>query len=175
MSTVTVPPDYEFAYSSYKTVFRTPAVKFPASTAVSTFYITDQSGIVGAANAAAGQAAHYFDPADYAAGSRTVKARLRMVVTTNDVAPTCSFIGLLVPITAVGGASGVNNTITAGAATATTTTITTPGADAISAAVVNEVTFSTAGLYAIGFQTITATSAVGSSEVVFLDLSVRQV
>jgi hypothetical protein len=115
----------------------------------------------------------YLDPADYTVGSLTTKLRLRMNVLTNATAPTNSYTMGLYPISASGG--GINAvTPTFGAVTFQTSTITTPALSTTTTAVSSDTTIPvSAGYYAVGLVTSTATSAANSRVLVNYKLQVR--
>jgi hypothetical protein len=94
----------------------------------------------------------YLDPADWTTPGRTVKYMLRGTVTTNAVAPTCSYNFALYPVASWGGASGSAPTIaTFGTVvpSSTTPTIAAPAAAGPAAPVVSVFDAPAAGWYAL--------------------------
>jgi hypothetical protein len=81
-----------------------------------------------ATNASAGLANFYLDPADFAVSGYTTKLRIRLLIGTDDTAPACDFTLNLKPVnTVAGGAGDAHDTL--GAATASTSTISSPSAN----------------------------------------------
>lgn len=93
----------------------------------------------------------YLDPADYAAGARTVKLRLRVWVVTNAVAPAINFAFALQLITGTSSAAGSPiTTITyAAAISGSSVAINAPGASSFNQAASSAFNFPAAGVYAI--------------------------
>jgi len=72
---------------------------------------TASSALLTVGTAGTASLAFYLDPADWAAGSRTTKLRIRTVLITNATAPGITFTTGLYPVGTWGGASGANPTI----------------------------------------------------------------
>ena len=145
-----------------------------AGTVVGT-YLFAATGLLSAAEAAAGITMPYLDPADYAVAGKTTKYRLRAQVYTNAVAPTATFVVGLFPISAVAGAEGkvkpTVGTITEGSQV----TFTTPAKETRSQGNSGDFTAPAAGHFALGVTTSTATTAAKSDEIICVQLQVRNV
>ena len=112
----------------------------------------------------------YFDPKLYEISGRPVtNLTLEMLIMTDNVAPTASFIGGLYKVEKVEGAEKKHEVTVETVVTGSTVEIVTPGAKT---ATQKAVTFSAntlaAGFYVLGLETITATTAAKSFEAITL-------
>jgi hypothetical protein len=165
----------EPAFSGYKTLM--PELSYSVGngtfSVAGTFFFANGGGFF--ATPTSKIFLRYLDPADYAAGSRTTKYRLRAAIGTNAVAPAANFVFGLYPLTFVPGASGSAGTFTVGAVTAgSTVTFNAPGANSSPTPSVAEFTAPAAGRYAIGIA-VSAAVAVNSQVDLLASLDVRQV
>lgn len=145
-------------------------------TGAATYIYSGASGLVLSTNTAAGVGTKEFSPAWYVLAGHSLMLRCIWGLHTNDVAPANSFTFGLYPVTAVGGVSGNNTTVTVGTVVpGTTGTFTTPSADTVATAiVVTEISAPSAGLYILGF-TSTGASASGATVVARGRVQVRNV
>lgn len=99
----------------------------------------------------AGAAAFNLDASDYPSGTRSPKLRIMAFSMVNATAPAISYTYGLYPIATSVGGSGINS-VTVGAVVASSTcTITTPAANSTNnRAVSSDISFPTAGAYALG-------------------------
>lgn len=165
----------EFAFSTWRNVEgQTLVESVPGGQAAGTYLFIAATGLVAVSGAGSGGAAFWFDPADYAAGSRTVKVRVRGMVLTNAVAPACNFTIGMYPVSTWGGASGAYSTITAlGAATASVA-INTPALTTQTHSESSVVTAPTAGWYVLAVVT-SGSAAANSDTTLQARLQVQQV
>lgn len=94
--------DYENAFASYRNLLG-PGGKLDAVAAGT--YVATESGLVTAAGATAGNGIIYLDDADFPAGARAVKVRVRLVYAVNATGPGVTFTAGLYPVTAAAGAA----------------------------------------------------------------------
>lgn len=164
--------DWEYAYSDYKRIGPLAASRLDAPGA-GTFVLLANAGVL-AANASAGYSVFYLDPANYAAGSRTVKYNLDATALVNATAPTVNFTLGLYPVTAVAGAAATLS-ITLGTVTSGSTCLfTAPGATSTNHVNSTDFTAPAAGYFAIGC-VVSGAAAANSSTLVGATLQMRQV
>lgn len=171
----------EYAFSSYKTILPPMGVAIDDNNDTGPILLsrTPPLSTVGfdpGATAGVIQFAVYLDPADFAAGSRTSKLRLRAQCITNAVAPNKTITAGMYPITAFGGASGAHPYVqTLGTVvTGSTVAFATPALSTRTPSTSGDFTFPSAGWYSFALSTSGA-MAVGSRTVIMADLQVRQV
>lgn len=150
--------------STYQNI-RSYATRWDNATAVTVFFVNNQTTPSGVGGAAAGLAVFYLDSAAYGVTTGfTLKLNLHVQALVNATAPAVTFTTGLYPITAVAGAAS-NLTITAGTVvTGSTVAFASPGASTLNQANSGDFTFPTAGAYAIGVVssgTATVNSGVG--------------
>lgn len=122
-----------------------------------------------------GYGVFYFDPADFTAGSRTTKLRLRVALMTNATAPAATFTVGLYPVSAVAGGTFISLTATLGTVVAgSSVTFTTPSASTRSQGNSGDFPAPAAGFYVLGV-VLSATPAGPSSEAINATLQLRQV
>lgn len=102
------------AYSTYKTLVERSGRSSTAAAAATYVIPDDAGGTMRAAGDVAcfTTALFYLDPADYTAGTRATKYRLRATITVNAAAPTTNWTVGLYPVGGWGGASGAGPIIT---------------------------------------------------------------
>lgn len=167
----------EYAYSSYRGVERA-TTQVPGGQAVGTYAtsLTQAGVLVQGATSISAMGTFYFDPADYAAGSRTVKLRLACSLVTNATAPASTFAMGIYPVTAAGGAASATCGVTFGTVTSgSTVTFTTPVASTLFQGNSGDFTAPVAGYYGIGLVVSVGTTAANSTEEIHSVLQVRQV
>lgn len=163
--------EYESAFSSYKvfTVVNSTALGSVSSGTVELINPVTALTPISAGSAATG---FYIDPADFTAGSRSTKFRLRLALAVNSTAPTSTFTLGLYPQSAIGGAS---HTVTLGTVVSgSTAAIAAPSASAVAKTDGSDFTISSAGMYFLGLL-VTTTMAVSSLVSATATLEVRQV
>lgn len=169
-----VTTDYGAAFSNYK-VMKEASHRFDAPVA-GTFVLGNGSTGTGvaASGATAGLSVFYIDPADFTAGTRTTKYRVRAGCLTNATAPTINYTVGLYPVTAVaGGAATVS--ITLGAVTAgSTVAFNAQGASTPAQGNSGDFTAPVAGYYALA-TVVSGTAAANSAAAVRARLQMRQV
>lgn len=171
--------DYEYAFSTYKSV---PTLESPqpgaiaASTTAAT-YIWGYQGIYAQGSAASIYlGGFYLDPAEVTAGTRANKLRLRAQCATNSVAPTVNFTFGLYPISAFGGGSNqvpyINTlgTVVSGS----TIAFNTPSASTQTDSNSGDFTWPAAGWYSFGV-VVSGTVAANSIPSFLVKLQYRQV
>jgi len=140
--------------------------------ATSTLY---ENGVGSFGTAASGKAAAYIDPADYAVPNLKTLFRLRLIVLTNDTAPTCNFSASLAPVSGnpSGGAAAVQ--ISAGSdVTGSLLTVTAPALDTKNIQTSSDFVIPTADYYSLK-NVISANMAASSSVIVRIELHVHNV
>lgn len=116
----------------------------------------------------------YIDPSFFTAGARTTRYRLRLMLATNNVAPTGNYTAGLYQVTSVGAASGVPVVSGVSAVVAgSTATVTAPIANSLNIADSGDFAAPVAGGYIVGLAT-TATVAAGSGVALRAELLMRQ-
>jgi hypothetical protein len=171
--------DYETAFSTYKSGTIERFASSAAAPVAGTYVLHGGTG--------AGQLAvvpvtlanyrpFYIDPADFTAGSRTNKLRLRAQLFTNAVAPATNWTVGLYPVATYGGASGAEPTIaTLGAVVAgSTIAFNAPGVTSQSQGNSGDFTAPAAGYYVFAVVNSGA-AAAGAVVGVRSVLQVRQV
>lgn len=146
-----------------------------ASIGAASYYFTQSGGIQGSTvTSALAPAFTWLDSADYAAGSRSTKFRVRATIATNGTAPGVTLTAGLYPVT-VGGGSGVVGLTLGSAVTSSQATLTTPAANAATHADSSTFTPPTAGAYTLGFVIDTGTTAANSFGAMNLRLEYQQI
>ena len=166
--------DWEYAYSSYKTI-RSVQSHIDAGATAGTYQFLQNGGnmVLFSAGNALGNFI-YFDPADWAAGSRTAKLRVVAACQTNAAAPNITFTLGLYPVTSGGGGAGVA-VMTAGTVTVGSTVVfTTPTLSTLTTANSGDFTAPAAGWFSLGCVT-NGTAAANSVAVLSASLQMRQV
>lgn len=117
----------------------------------------------------------YFDKADWAAGSRTTKLRIRAQTIVSGAAPACNFAFGLYAVTGVGSGSNVPTITSLGSVVSgSAIAINTPGSGGATAAAGSDFVAPAAGLYVIA---VVSSAATAASSVVLATarLQMRQV
>lgn len=129
---------------------------------------------VGAAGT--GDYSFYFDPADYTAGTRQTKIRMRWLLTTGIIAPGVTFSPGLYPVATYAAASGVQMSVSSVGAvvTGSTATFTTPAVGTTVNGPLTEINAPAAGDYVFGFA-VSGAMAAGSQCRLHAQLQYRQV
>lgn len=142
--------DYELAFSGYKHLATGAGSGNFSGTAAFLLWFNGPSLV---ATASSGAAALYLDPADFAAGSRAVKYRVKATVITNAVAPANTTTVGLYPVATWGGASGAAPFVnTVGAVVAgSTAAVATPALSTRTEADSGDFAAPAAGYYVLGF------------------------
>lgn len=171
--------DYEHAFSVYRTLIRARGACDPSAGGGGARLValngTDPVVAIGT-TAAARKYAFYLDPADFGAGSRAVKLRIRGQVTTNAVDPAVTYTWGLYPVSTWTGASGADpavngiGTVVTGSAPAGVT----PGAAAQTSQLGADFTCPAAGWYVICVL-VNPQMAPNSVAAVIAELQLRQV
>ncbi len=167
--------EYEHAFASYKTLAR-GSYRFDAPGA-GTFLLGENLGSGGgrtASSSEGGIVAIHLDPADYAAGARVVKGRIRASALVNATAPAANYTVGLYPVTAAAGAAGVVSVTLGTLVAGTTVALTGLAAGSLNQVGSGDFNLPAAGWYALGVVT-SAASAAGSSVAVRAALQLRQV
>jgi hypothetical protein len=167
----------EGALASYKSIVERASVSPAGSLAGSTMLALAAAGATPSSSPSP-EAAFYWDPTDFAAGARSVKARLRAQIHTNSVAPGASFSVGVMPVSSSSGGSGVAPFLTvlsnpALIVAGSTVAVSTPGASAMVQAVGADFDLP-AGFYVLAF-TPSALTASGARFAVRAELQIRQV
>lgn len=148
-----------------------------SAAAAGTFLVSNDGSIFAPGAANSGRAAFWFDPADFAVATKTVKLRVRGMLQTNAVAPTAIFTAELCPITAFGGASGAYPTIASVGAPVISAPFNAgvaPPASSQNHAEAAAVSGITAGWYALCLL-LGSGMAASSTAIAFLELQVQEV
>lgn len=170
--------DYEFAFSTYRSASPGAwALGLFVGTAAGTYIIGPETTPVAGAGRTDLVNPQYLDPADYTAGGRTTKYRLRAWVQTNAVAPGCSFTVGLYPVATWGGVSGgTPNVATLGAVTAGSTVLfTTPALSSQIVSTSGDFTAPAAGWFVFGVSQTGGSVAANAELDIKAALQVRQV
>lgn len=123
----------------------------------------------------AGLSVVYLDPADYLAGTRTTKYRLRAYLLTNGTSVgTITFTFGLYPITAAGGGAGAQTVTIGTVQSGSTAAFANPATNSRIEANSGDFTAPAAGWYAIGF-VVSGTTAASSRVVYGASLQMREV
>jgi hypothetical protein len=167
--------DYEFAFSTYRTLARGWCATLAGSAGINTYLVPLAGGTPTVAPQNYAGFGFYFDPADWTANTRVNKLRLRAQLLTNTVAPATNVTVGLYPIATYGGTSGNQPTIASLGAVVASSTVTfaTPGASSQNQGNSGDFTAPTAGFYVLAFATNNV-SAVNSVYSVTVELQRRQ-
>lgn len=165
--------DTEYAFSGYRFLMRA-SHELAGGVTANTYVLYTNSGIV--LNVAASAfTAFYLDPADYGAGTRTAKVRLRAWVVTNTTAPGMNFTFHLYPVATWGTPSANGRAAVATVGTSVTNAaINAPAANGPTTAVSADAAFPAAGYYVLGLVT-SGTTAANSNTELGVRLDMRQV
>jgi hypothetical protein len=145
------------------------------ATAITTGQVVGENFAVSGSNAAAGKAAFYFDPDDYAVAGSSTKLVLRMSILTNDTAPTSTFTASLAPLTAPAGAAA-NVTVSIGTnVTGSTAAIVAPLANTANVQESDDFDPPTAGQYALRIAISAYNMAANSAASARIELFARNV
>lgn len=175
------PANMEAAFSTWKTVARGGG-QVTSAMAAGTYVLwagatADASraqALVGAASTA--PAGFWLDPADWTAGSRTTKLRIRARCLVNSIAPGASFTIGLCPVATFGGtapAAPFIATVSA-AVSGSAVAFPTPGASSHNVFFSSEFTAPVAGTYVL-VNTVSALTATNSVSALEVHLQMRQV
>jgi len=134
-------------FSTYKDLYRMSGTNISAATE-----LLNTTNLASAVPVGATTYLIYLDPADYAAGARTVKMRLRAILLTDATAPGISYTYGLYPVASWGGASGATPTIASlgTVVSGSAVTFSSPGTSAQLQSVSADFAMPAAGFYAIG-------------------------
>lgn len=164
--------ELEYAYSSYKLI-KNDWGYIGSALAANTFALSTSTANLPITSLVGGLV-DWLDPADYAAGSRTVKYRLSVTLLTNNVAPAVTFTAGLYPVTAVAGANNVISATLGTVTSGSTVAFTSPAATSINHDVSTNFTAPAAGAYIIAVVT-SGTTATNSTTGIRARLQMRQV
>lgn len=168
----------EAAFSTWKSILNGASQPGSGNVTLGSTYVMPPSvgGPAGVTATGTGAYSFYLDPADWLAGTRQTKLRIRWHMSVNAVAPGTNLTAGLYQVLTYSGASGVALAIATVSApiTGSTVTFTTPGAGTNSAVVSTEFNAPAAGDYVLGFATGGAFAA-GSQTVLRAELQYRQV
>lgn len=163
--------DYEFAFSTYKSLYTVQANLNGGATA-GTYLLHPRSGI-SASNDAAGSL--YLDPADYLANTRTTKLRVVVSAQVNSTGPAQTLTVGLYPITSpTGGSSGVVGVTLGTVTSGSTVAFASPSANSQNHGNSGDFTFPAAGYYGIAV-VVGGTTGANSGVALEADLQLRQV
>lgn len=172
---VVAPDSPEAAFSTYKTLIERQGANVSGGAAT---YMLPGPGSVNAQ--AAPTDAHpyifYFDPADYTAGSRATKFRVRAQYLTNAVAPGTTWTVGLYPVATYGGASGAFPQVSTLSAVVAGSTVAfaTPGATTRSQGNSGDFAAPAAGYYVLAIVN-SGIAAAGAQYMARAQLQLRQV
>lgn len=173
----TVRADWEHTYSAWKRL-NTGAYTFNAAGAAGTFLLPGAGASTSGEGAGIGVSGStrtatntvYLDPADFAAGPRTVGFRLRCFAWTGNTAPAATFTARLLSAATPTGTSSVSATNSAVAGT--DVVFTTPAANTMTTSVGTAVALA-AGYYVLACN-LSAAMAASSSTLIVAHLEYRQ-
>jgi hypothetical protein len=162
--------DYGYALAAWKPIF-SAGVTFTNSHATDRYGINRIVDTPSSGSAIGNQSTFYLNPADVAAGSRTVEYRVRVQWITNATAPTSTFTFGLASVNAL---SGGTYSVSGSNITGSTVAVTAPAAS--SSAVVESSAFTlSSGIKGFACSLSAATPAAGSNTSFRLYLQYRQV
>lgn len=167
--------EWEYAYSQWRPLHER-SYRFDAPTSAGGPYLLldSSSGGSGVNASAAGAAipAFYWDPVDRAAGSRTIRLRIRGTALVNATAPSCTFTIGLYPVNAVAGGAATTS-ITLGTVNSSTVAFASPSANSLNQAVSTEITGLTAGFFVLGVA-VSTNAAANSAVAIRAALQIKQ-
>lgn len=164
----------EYAFSAWKHIAAERADSVPAARASGTYILFEQGGIaLNAAGSAFG--AFYLDPADYGAGSRTIKVRIRLTWQVGGVGPGTTITVNLAPVSTW---TTAGSNVRAGIATVGTTVVTantaSPAANTQGHSESSTATLASAGWYVLS-EVLSGNVAANSQTEIRVQLQCQQV
>jgi hypothetical protein len=167
--------DAALAFSTYKTIIAARGGAAGAGAVTGAYVVGPYNGQVPVAADFGPMAAVYLDPADFAAGSRTTKYRVQVLLATNTVSlGTMTFTFGLYPLTAVAGGAGAETGTFGTVQSGSTVAFANPATSLLTQGNSGDFTAPAAGYYALGFAT-SAAPAANSRINYSVQLQMRQV
>jgi hypothetical protein len=168
-------PSLETAFSTWK-VIKSGALQIPTQGAGGNFPAPANviNTLVVYATSGTGAWAFRLDPADFNAGSRVTKLRLRTTLIANSIASTANFVSALQAVSSFGGGASTIPAITGAGATVASNTHTTPAGASVTTIDSTEVNFPAAGMYHFSVG-ISGAMAATSTVSIYFELQMRQV
>lgn len=169
--------DWEFAFSTYKTLIHATGQSTWSGATAQTYPLSPSNFLMSGVITPSFAEAYTFrlDPADFTAGPRTTKYRIRASLATNAVAPGITLTFGLYPLTLAPGASSAANTYTLGTVVSgSTVAFASQAANTDASNVSSDFTAPAAGRYVLAVA-YSGTSAAGATQDWGADLQVRQV